>query len=370
MKKTVFLAALLVLSSSVFAQIDFKNGSVSEILAMGKEQKKIVMVDVMTEWCKWCVELDNKVYAKKEISDFANANQINYKIDAEKGEGIDFAKKYKIEGYPSILFLDGDGNEIDRVYGYVPAKDFLEMMTDYNKGINTFSFLKAEVEKNPSNIDASLKLADKYSMYGENEKAKVLLNKIIELDGSNAGGKTDDAKFRLVGFTEKEERIKGLESFINDNPTSDQIRDAYISLAESYYYENKDAANAERVYKDMLSKYPGDEFVNSSYGQYMNQQAASLSDKKYSKEDSLKGLLNIESFVTDNKTGLSYIETALQYVAGSVNEASSYYIQSKLYFNLQEYAKAKVSIDKAIKIFDRKLYRDARDKIEKQLSMN
>lgn len=368
MKKAAFLIALFFVNSTLFSQIDFQKGSVAEVLAMAKAQNKLVMVDVMTDWCKWCIELDNKVYAKKEVSDYANANQINYKIDAEKGEGIDFAKKYKIQGFPSILFLDGDGNEIDRVYGYVPAKDFMEMMQDYNKGINTFSYLKTEVEKNPSNIEASLKLADKYSMYSESDKAKELLNKIVELDGSNAGGKTDDARFRLVLFSEKEEKAKQLEAFINDNPSSDQLKDAYVSLSETYYYELNDMPSSEKWFKETLSKFPNDEFVNSSYGQYMNQKAIALADKKYTKEDSLKGLLNIEGFVNDNKTGLSYVETALQYVAGSVNEASSYYIQSRLYFNLQEYAKAKESIDKAIKIFDRKLYRDARDKIEKQLS--
>jgi thioredoxin-related protein len=354
MKKAVLLIALFFISSTAFSQIDFKKGSVADMLAMAKAEKKLVMIDVMTEWCKWCVELDNKVYAKKDISDFANANQINYKIDAEKGEGVDFAKKYKIQGYPSILFLDGDGNEVDRVYGYVPAKDFMEMMQDYNKGINTFSYLKAEVEKNPSNIEASLKLADKYSMYSENDKAKVLLNKIVALDGSNAGGKTDDANFRLISFTEKEEKAKQLEAFITNNPASDQLKDAYVSISETFFYELSDLPSSEKWFKDALSKYPNDESVNSSYGQFMNQRAAGLADKGTGEED--------------YKKGLSFIETALQYVAGSVNEASSYYIQSKLYFNLKDYAKAKDSIDKALKIFDRKLYREQKEKVEKQLS--
>jgi tetratricopeptide (TPR) repeat protein len=308
----------------------------------------------MTEWCKWCVELDNKVYAKPEISDFANANQINYKIDAEKGEGVDFAKKYKIEGYPSILFLDGDGNEIDRVYGYVPAKDFKEMMVDYNKGINTFGYLKDAVAKDGDNIELSLKLADKYSMYGESDKAKALLARIVELDPANAQGKTDDAKFRLAGYSEKEQKAKELESFINDNPNSDQLKDAYISLSETYYYELKDPGTSEKWFKETLSKYPNDEFVNSSYGQYMNQLAVTLADKGTGEKD--------------YKKGLSLIDAALQYVAGSVNEASSYYIQSKLYFNLKEYTKALDSVDKALKIFDRKLYRDHKDKVQKQLS--
>ncbi len=354
MKKAAFLIALFFISSTAFSQIDFKKGSVSDVLAMAKAEKKIVMVDVLTEWCKWCIELDNKVYAKKDVSDFANANLISYKIDAEKGEGVDFAKKYQIKGYPSILFLDGDGNEIDRIYGYVPAKDFLEMMQDYNKGINTFSYLKTEVEKNPSNIEASLKPADKYSMYGENDKAKEQLNKIVEMDGSNAGGKTDDAKFRLVLFTEKEEKAKQLEAFIKDNPNSDQLKDAYVALSETYYYELSDMPTSEKWFKETLSKYPNDEAVGSSYGQYMNQIAVGFADKGTGPEDYNKGL--------------NFIQTALQYVAGSVNEASSYYIQSKLYYNLKEYTKALESVDKALKIFDRKLYRDHKTKVEQQLS--
>jgi len=354
MKKAALLIALFFISSTAFSQIDFKKGSVSEVLAMAKAENKIVMIDVLTEWCKWCIELDNKVYAKKDVSDFANANLISYKIDAEKGEGVDFAKKYQIKGYPSILFLDGDGNEIDRIYGYVPAKDFLEMMQDYNKGINTFSYLKTEVEKNPSNIEASLKLADKYSMYSESDKAKELLNKIVEMDGSNAGGKTDDAKFRLILFTEKDEKAKQLEAFIKDNPNSDQLKDAYVSLSETYYYELSDMPTADKWFKETLAKYPSDDAVNSSYGQYMNQVAVGFADKGTGPEDYNKGL--------------GFIETALKYVAGSVNEASSYYIQSKLYFNLKEYTKALESVDKALKIFDRKLYREHKTKVEQQLS--
>jgi thioredoxin-related protein len=354
MKKAVLLIALFFISSVTYSQIDFKKGTVADILAMAKAEKKLVMVDVMTDWCKWCIELDNKVYSKKDISDFANANQINYKIDAEKGEGVDFAKKYKIQGFPSILFLDGDGNEVDRVYGYVPAKDFMEMMQDYNKGINTFAYLKTEVEKNPSNIDATLKLADKYSMYSESDKAKELLNKIVEMDGSNAGGKTDDAKFRLISFTEKEEKAKQLEAFITANPTSDQLKDAYVSLSETYFYDLSDLPSSEKWFKETLSKFPNDESVNSSYGQYLNQRAAGLADKGTGEED--------------YKKGLALIDQALPYIAGSVNEASSYYIQSKLYFNLKEYSKANESIDKALKIFDRKLYREQKEKVEKQLS--
>lgn len=354
MKKIIIL--FLILSNSVFTQINFEKGSLTDVMSKAKAQNKNIMIDVMTEWCKWCVELDNKVYSKPEVYEYANANLINYKIDAEKGEGIEFAKKYKIAGFPSILFLDSDGNEIDRIYGYVPASDFLEMMTDYNKGINTFSYLQKEAEANPNNLNACFKLADKYMMYGENDKAKALYEKIIETDPNNTQGITDDAKLRLISFKDKNDKPSAYEKFIAENNDSDLLKDAYLSISETYFYELNNLDEAEKWYKEVLSKFPNDEFVNSSYGQFLNQRAAGLAENGTTVEDFNKGL--------------SFIETALQYVAGSVNEASSYFIQSKIYFKLKDYNKALESVNKALKIFDRKLFREHKEKIEKQLSEN
>lgn len=355
MKKLILVIVLIMAVSTAYSQVNFKSGSVADILTMAKEQNKVVMVDVLTEWCKWCVELDNKVYSKPDLGEFANTNQINYKIDAENGEGVDFAKKYNVSGYPTILFLDAGGNEIDRIVGYVPAKEFKEMMMDYNKGVNTYADLKAKLEKNPGDIESNLKFADKLMTLGKDDDAKACLNKILEVDGANTQGKTDDAKYRLATLSGKDNVIPELEKFINENSSSDVLKDAYVSVSEQYAYGKKDFGSAEKWYKDALSKFPEEDYVKSSYGQFVNYEASTLADKKEATDD-------------DYKQGLSFIETAIPYVAGSVNEASSYYIQSKLYFNLKDYSKAMESVEKALKIFNRKLYREHKDKIEKQLS--
>lgn len=353
MKKTLLL--LIILCEFASSQVKFNDVSLEEAFKLAKEQNKILMVDVLTDWCKWCIELDNKVYSRKDVGDFANANQINYKIDAEKGDGIEFAKKYKVQGYPTILFLDANGNEIDRIYGYVPAQYFFERMADYNKGINTFSYLTEKLKNEPDNIDANLRMADKYMELGELDKARKLLERIIELDPLNNRGKTDDAKYKLASISDKKVIIENLTTFIKENPSSDQLRDAYISLAESYYYVNEDTAKAEKYFKDALSFFPDDELVNSSYGQFLNNRAYKImSDTASSQEQLEKGLL--------------FIEAALPFVKGSVNEASAYYIQSKLFYMLKEYQSALESIEKSLKIFDRKLYREHKESVQSALN--
>lgn len=98
MKKVSLFILFLSFTYSAFSQVQFQKGSLSEMFKLAKEQNKILMVDVLTDWCKWCIELDNKVYSRKDIGDYANANQVNYKIDAEKGEGMNLQRNIKSRG--------------------------------------------------------------------------------------------------------------------------------------------------------------------------------------------------------------------------------------------------------------------------------
>ena len=218
MKKLFLVSIITLLTSTLFSQVDFQKGSLADMFLKAKEENKILMVDVMTDWCKWCIELDNKVYARPEMYEFANKNQVNYKIDAEKGEGVDFAKKYQVKGFPTVLFLNADGSEIDRIYGYVQLKEFVETMKDYNKGVNTISYLNEKLKNTPDDVNLNLKMADKLSMFGDMDGAKKLLFKILELDPQNASGKIPEVKFDIASMSDKEHIVKNLQDFIDGYP--------------------------------------------------------------------------------------------------------------------------------------------------------
>jgi thioredoxin-related protein len=333
--------------TSTAAEINFIPGTYSEILAKAKAENKIVMIDFITDWCKWCIELDRKVYTDPEVFDYANANQINWKIDAEKGEGIELAKKYNVKGYPTIIFANSDGIEIDRIYGYYPVKDFLKMMKDYNAGINTYTSLKAEVESNPNDAAANYKFAEKMIANGEREGAEIYLTKAISLDPDNSSGYTDDAVITLAYLKED---INGLSEAINKYSSSDKIVDAHIYIASLYSSQDR-PQEAETVYKNAFSLYGIDnEDLRFNYGNY-------LVGKAY-------GISKNENF--DNamlQEGILIANEAIEYVKGSVNEASANYILSEIYIRLNDKENALKSIDRSIEIYDKKSYRDQKEKI-------
>lgn len=175
----MILALMLVMSISVFAEdgIQFTKGSWAEILAEAKAADKIVFVDAYTTWCGPCKWMAANSFPDKAVGDFYNSTFINAKIDMEKGEGIDIAKKYQIRAYPTLLFIDGDGELVHRAVGAVdaagllklgkvandPTKQLSGLIKRYDKGDRDPAFLKtyANVAKD-SGLDNYQEVANEY----------------------------------------------------------------------------------------------------------------------------------------------------------------------------------------------------------------
>lgn len=129
MKKLILiLIASAVSLSSIAAEtgIKFFHGTYAEALALAKKEKKQIFIDFFTEWCGPCLTMAETVFILPEVGEIYNNNFINLKIDAEKGEGIELAKKFGVRSYPSYIFVNPKTGEMShRSGGNKPAKDFI-----------------------------------------------------------------------------------------------------------------------------------------------------------------------------------------------------------------------------------------------------
>ena len=94
-----------------------KSDKLMPVLEVAKSENKLVFVDFYTTWCLPCKLMDEDVFTDEEFGDYMNDNFINYKIDAEKGGGPDLALLYQVMVFPTLLFLDADGNVLVRKDG-------------------------------------------------------------------------------------------------------------------------------------------------------------------------------------------------------------------------------------------------------------
>ncbi|WP_172279399.1 thioredoxin family protein [Chryseobacterium sp. LAM-KRS1] len=108
-------------------EINFRNISWKEVSAEAKKSGKTIFVDAYTSWCGPCKLLKSKTFKDKIAAGYFNRNFINYTIDMEKGEGIELAKDWKVNSYPSLLFFDPNGKLLLRQIGYVDGKGLIEL---------------------------------------------------------------------------------------------------------------------------------------------------------------------------------------------------------------------------------------------------
>ncbi|MEM6261530.1 MAG: thioredoxin family protein [Bacteroidota bacterium] len=131
---TLLCAMLLVFASQpMLAQEDTEAGIVfshddwAALKAKAKAEKKPIFIDAYTTWCGPCKWMAANTFPDADVGDFFNANFINAKFDMEKGEGIELAKTYGVVAYPTLLFIDGEGELVHRSCGARDAEAFIEV---------------------------------------------------------------------------------------------------------------------------------------------------------------------------------------------------------------------------------------------------
>ncbi|MEO7920082.1 MAG: thioredoxin fold domain-containing protein, partial [Thermoanaerobaculia bacterium] len=93
----------------------------ADVIKKARAEKKPIMLDVVASWCGPCKYMDKTTFSDAAIVDWSRKTLVSARVDAEKGEGRKIATRYAVRSFPTILFLDSSGNEIDRLAGALPA---------------------------------------------------------------------------------------------------------------------------------------------------------------------------------------------------------------------------------------------------------
>lgn len=151
-------------SISLFAQeqntIQFTDASFNEALQAASKNGKLVFVDCYTSWCAPCKWMEKNVFVNDTVYQFFNRQFVNFKIDMEKGEGVQLRERYKISSFPTYLFLDGKGNQVHRTGSRMSVQEFITEAKRATKPGNTL----ADMEKKFNSGDRSLQLLTDYAI--------------------------------------------------------------------------------------------------------------------------------------------------------------------------------------------------------------
>ena len=222
----------------------------AEVLSRAKAEKKPILVDMYATWCGPCKMLDRTTFADADVGAWAKKRVVAAKIDAEKGEGRRLSRRYAVTSFPTILFLDSSGNEIDRMMGAFPPEAF---RTNGEAILAGESELSRAIAKTKETWDAEegIKLVGALLQRNDLARARPIVLELVRRDSELQHPETLEALFVLGSMEDYSGKLSPetgdmLASFltrIGDDPRRGAIA---VALAKEAA-RNGDLAEAKRV---------------------------------------------------------------------------------------------------------------------------
>jgi len=139
---TISIVIILTLSNgySQTRSITFSEKPWAEIQAIARQENKLIFLDAYAVWCGPCKWMSANIFTNDTVADYYNRTFICAKMDMEKGEGIALAKKYEVRAYPTLLFINSDGDMVHKKVGAArKIKDYIDLGITAQDADNCFS---------------------------------------------------------------------------------------------------------------------------------------------------------------------------------------------------------------------------------------
>jgi thiol-disulfide isomerase/thioredoxin len=122
----MFRTALCLALATLAAAADWTVGWKNAAEAAAKANKPILANFTGSDWCSWCIKLEDEVFSTPEFAAWAKDRVVLLKVDfpnqttlapdlANGNQAL--AEKYKVDGFPTIVLLSATGTELGRL-GY------------------------------------------------------------------------------------------------------------------------------------------------------------------------------------------------------------------------------------------------------------
>ena len=153
-----YLLALILLLVALPARaqegegIRFFKGTFEEALKEAKKQGKPLFVDFYATWCGPCKKMEKTIFTQPQVGKLFNEKFISLQMDAEKPENVETAKKYKVDAFPTLGFIDTEGKAIAINVGFMNADELIEMARTAVGELISFEDLYQQHRKSPNDL--------------------------------------------------------------------------------------------------------------------------------------------------------------------------------------------------------------------------
>ena len=139
MKRYVLISAVIMfiaLTSAVYS-VDFENNTISGLnittdvdgaFDISQNENKTLAIIFDQDSCVYCEMLKDEVLSNPDVQKQLNENFVVVLADINKNPEI--AAKYDVYGTPTIQFVDSNGQETNKIEGFVDSNEFLQTLKE------------------------------------------------------------------------------------------------------------------------------------------------------------------------------------------------------------------------------------------------
>jgi len=131
-RSILFAAAACVFLSAPFARAD--SGWLNDYKKAQQEataNHKFLLLDFTgSDWCGWCRKFDKEILSQPQFKDYARENLVLVEVDFPRAkpqsvelrkQNQELAAQYEVQGFPTIVVLNGNGQKVWQYDGYFPG---------------------------------------------------------------------------------------------------------------------------------------------------------------------------------------------------------------------------------------------------------
>ena len=240
MKKIFFISLIIILFSCSDKKSNYPWSELTFDEVLSLKSDKIIFLDFYSDNWGACKRLEVETLNDSRVIDFTNQYLIPLKFDAwYDSTGQELFKKFNGYAIPLLVFLDGEGEELDRVVGYQDADDFLLTLNNVLNNQDTFISLFKKYNQGNRSVDLIDKLSIKSEERQDNELSSELYQFVLDRVSEFDTEVYQRAKFYFAKQALKNDDTSKIKLFISNYNESNKLGPAYMELIR-FYASKKD----------------------------------------------------------------------------------------------------------------------------------
>ena len=148
--------------------------SYASAVEVAKKQNKLVIADLYTNWCFWCVVMDQQTFHHPLVVEQMGERYVWLRLNTETEEdGSILAGRFGVVSYPTTVVFEPAEELFEKIQGFRLPADFQEAVSQADRRLRALMELRDRVRTNPRDSSLKFDLAHRYLArreYGRAEK--------------------------------------------------------------------------------------------------------------------------------------------------------------------------------------------------------